>query len=131
MPVHTSGEADREVVGRPGRYRPVAENLKVREGVVGDGGRPRRHMVCHNPREVERRRRHRETVLDELATEPESLREDNEPGHGKRVCALRASAGYGRYVRLTRTKQPRIAGPRSRAPNVWAASSWCTATTIL
>ena len=47
-------------------------------------------------------------MLDELATELESLREDNEPGHSKRVCALRASARYGRYVRLTRAGQPRI-----------------------
>ena len=37
-----------------------------------------------------------------------SLRERNEPGHGKRVCALRASGRYGRYVRLTRIGQPRI-----------------------
>ena len=107
MPVHAGGEVDREVVSRPGRYRPVAENLKVKEVVVGDGERRRRYVVCHNPSEAERKRRHRAVVLGELATELESLREDNEPGHSKRVCALRASARYGRYVRLTRTGQPR------------------------
>ena len=47
-------------------------------------------------------------MLDELATELESLREDHERGHSKRVCALRASARYGRYVRLTRTGLPKI-----------------------
>ena len=108
MPVHAGGEVDREVVSRPGRYRPVAENLKVKEVVVGEGERRRRYVVCHNPSEAERKRRHREMVLDELAAELERLREDNEPGHSKRVCALRASARYGRYVRLTRTGLPKI-----------------------
>ena len=75
MPVHAGGEVDREVVSRPGRYRPVAENLKVKEVVVGDGERRRRYVVCHNPQEAERKRRHRAVVLDELATELESLRE--------------------------------------------------------
>lgn len=73
--------------------------------VVGEGERRRRYVVCHNPSEAERKRRRRERVLDELAAELERLREDNEPGHSKRVCALRASAGYGR---LTRTGQPKI-----------------------
>ena len=34
---------------------------------------------------------------------------------GKRVCALRASARYGRYVRLIRTGQPRIDRARIKA----------------
>ena len=54
-------------------------------------------------------------VLDELATELESLREDNESGHSKRVCALRANARYGRYVRLTRTGQPWTDRPKIKA----------------
>ena len=89
---------DTDVVSRPGRYRPVAENLNVKEVVVGDGKRRRRYVACHNPQEAERKRRHREVVLDELATELESQREDNEPGYRKRVCGLQASARYGRYV---------------------------------
>jgi len=115
MPVHAGGEVDREVVSRPGRYRPVAENLKVKEVVVGEGERRRRYVVCHNPGEAERKRRHRERVLNELAAELESQREDNEPGHSKRVCALRASARYGRYVRLTPTGQPKIDRARIKA----------------
>jgi hypothetical protein len=30
------------------------------------------------------------------------------PGHGKRVCTLRASGRYGRYGRLSKTGKPRI-----------------------
>ena len=40
MPVHRGGEAD-EVIGRRGRYREVAENLHVKEVVVGEGERRR------------------------------------------------------------------------------------------
>jgi hypothetical protein len=47
-------------------------------------------------------------VLRELAAELDSLREQAVPGHSKRVCALRASGRYGRYVRLSKTGKPAI-----------------------
>lgn len=108
MPVHPGGEVDRQVISRPGRYQHVAQNLQVKEVVVGQGERRRRYVVCHNPLEAERQRRHREQVLIELAAEIESLREQGAGGHSKRVCALRASGRYGRYVRLTKTGKPVI-----------------------
>ena len=106
MPVHRGGEADR-VIGRRGRYRQVAENLQVKEVVVGEGERRRRYAVCFNPREAERQRRHRAKVLAELEAELASLR-PSEGGHHKRVCELRASGRYGRYLRLTKTGLLRI-----------------------
>jgi hypothetical protein len=108
MPVHPGGEVDREVISRPGRYQHVAQNLEVKEVVVGKGERRRRYVVCHNPIEAERQRRHREQVLIELAAEIDTLREQGGAGHSKRVCALRASGRYGRYVRLTKTGKPLI-----------------------
>ena len=106
MPVHRGGEADR-VIGRRGRYREVAENLHVKEVVVGEGERRRRYAVCFNPREAERQRRHRAKVLAELEAELASLR-PSDHGHRKRACELRASGRYGRYVRLTKTGLLRI-----------------------
>ena len=108
MPIHRGGEVSREVVTRPGRYQHVAENLQVKEVVVGEGERRRRYVVCYNPQEAERQGRHRKQVLEELSAEIESLRESNERGHAKRVCELRASGRYGRYVRLTKTGHARI-----------------------
>lgn len=108
MPVHPGGEVDKEVISRPGRYQKVAQNLEVKEVVVGEGERRRRYGVCHNPQEAERQRRHREQVLRELDVQLESLREQGAAGHSKRVCALRASGRYGRYVRLTKTGKPAI-----------------------
>ena len=106
MPVHRGGEAD-EVIGRRGRYREVAENLHVKEVVVGEGERRRRYAVCFNPREAERQRWHRAKVLAELEAELASLR-PSDSGHRKRACELRASGRYGRYVRLTKTGLLRI-----------------------
>ena len=108
MPIHRGGEVANEVVTRPGRYQKVAQNLEVKEVSVGDGERRRRYVVCYNPEEAERQRQHREQVLQELVAEIESLRTQRGASHSKRVCELRASGRYGRYLRLTRADAPRI-----------------------
>ena len=108
MPIHRGGEVATAVVTRPGRYQKVAENLEVKEVLVGEGERRRRYVVCYNPEEAARQRRHRQQALAELEAEIASLAEQSASGHSKRVCELRASGRYGRYVRLTKTGQPRI-----------------------
>jgi hypothetical protein len=101
MPMRRGDEVTRDVLRRPGRYKTVAENLRVKEVVVGEGERRRRYVVCHNPHEAQRQRAHRQQVLAELAAELASLRELAGAGHTKRVCQLRASGRYGPYVQLT------------------------------
>ena len=108
MPVQPGGEVATQVVNRPGRYQEVSENLRVKEVVVGDGERRRRYVVCHNPQEAQRQRLHREQVLEQLNAELDSLRHQAGKTHTKRVCELRASGRYGRYLRLTRTGKPAI-----------------------
>jgi transposase len=108
MPIHRGGEVANAVVTRPGRYQKVADNLEVKEVTVGDGERRRRYVVCYSPQEAERQRHHRQQALDELGAEIESLAEQTGRVHAKRVCELRASGRYGRYLRLTKTGQPRI-----------------------
>ena len=102
MPVYPGGEVAEEVVSRPGRYRKVAQNLEVKEVVVGEGERRRRYAVCFNPEEATRQQKHRARVLEELAAELASLQEQGGKVHTKRVCELRASGRYGRYLRLTK-----------------------------
>src|SRR3970282_2160371 len=65
-------EVTKEVVTRAGRYQELAETLRVKEVVVADGERRRRYVVCHNPEQAERQRRHREKLLEELRLELES-----------------------------------------------------------
>jgi hypothetical protein len=108
MPIHRGGEVAKEVISRPGRYQKVADNLEVKEVTVGDGERRRRYVVCYNPEEAARQKKHREQVLKELEAELEALRTQRGASHSKRVCELRASGRYGRYVRLTRADAPRI-----------------------
>jgi hypothetical protein len=108
MPMRRGDEVTKEVLTRPGRYKRVAENLEVKEVTVGDGERRRRYVVCHNPDEERRQRRHRAKVLDELGAELLSLRALDGGCHSKRVCELRASGRYGRYVALNDKGQAQI-----------------------
>ena len=114
MPIHRGGEVAKEVLTRPGRFQEVAENLRVKEVVVGDGERRRRYIVCHNPLEETRQRKHREQVIEELEAELSTLGECSADTHTKRVCQLRASGRYGKYIRLTRGGKPVIDRNRVR-----------------
>lgn len=102
MPVHRGGQVSEEVMTRPGRFRQVAANLRVKEVVVGDGERRRRYVLCFNSEEAERQRRHREELLNELDAELESLGQVGGKEHSKRVCALVTSKRFGRYLARTR-----------------------------
>jgi len=103
MPICKGGEVAEQVVTRPGRYRDVAQNLRVKEVWVGDGERRRRYVVCHNPEEVVRQRRHRECLLQQLEAELASLRQIGGKDHSKRACSLISSRRFGRYLRKTRS----------------------------
>ena len=115
MPIQPGGEVAEQVLTRRGRYQTVAQNLRVKEVVVGDGERRRRYVLCHNPQEEARQHKHREQLLRELETELATLRDCTEEGHTKRVCQLRASGRYGKYVKLGRGGRPEIDRAKVRA----------------
>ena len=112
--IHRGGEVAKEVLTRPGRFQEVSDNLRVKEVVVGDGEHRRRYVVCHNPQEEKRQRKHRAQVLKELEAELSTLRECSAEGHSKRVCHLRASGRYGKYIRLTKAGKAVIDRTRVR-----------------
>jgi len=102
-------EVTREVLTRAGRYQTVAENLRVKEVIVGDGERRRRYVVCHNPQEAERQRRHREKLLELLKAELAVMRQPVVAGrHAKHTCELLTSQRFSRYLRQTRRGLPKI-----------------------
>jgi len=115
MPMRRGDEVTHEVLQRPGRYQSVADNLRVKEVVVGDGERRRRSVGCHNPQEEKRQKAHRKQILRELEAELACLQEVSGAGHTKRVCELRASRRYGRYLRLTKGGLLRIDVAKRRA----------------
>lgn len=109
MPIVQGGEVAKEVLTRRGRYKKVAHNLRVKEVLVGEGERRRRYVVCHNPEEEVRQRKHRAQVLEELEAELVSLQdcEDNS-AHSKRACRLRVSGRYGKYLRMLKNGQLKL-----------------------
>jgi hypothetical protein len=102
MPMRRGDEITDEVLSRAGRFREVADNLRVKEVIVGDGERRRRYIVCHNPDEETRQKKHREEVLAELEAELAALSDCDEHAHTKRECDLRASRRFGKYLRVAK-----------------------------
>jgi hypothetical protein len=114
VPMRKVKEIELEVLTRPGRYKPVADNLQVKEVVVGEGERRRRYVLCLNPDEAERQRLHREQVLSELAAELSLLRE-READHPKAACTLLTSRRYGRYLTPDYLGRPRLDAAKVKA----------------
>lgn len=96
--IRAGDEVTTDVLRRPGRYRTVAGNLRVKQVIVGDGARQRRYVVCHNPDEQTRQQRHRAKLLDEVQAELAAMKPSTR-GHSKRMCELLSSARFGRYLK--------------------------------
>ncbi len=106
---HTNTEAA-AALARPGRYRTVAENLRVKEVAVapggisdGDGGaRVQRFVVCHNPEQADRDAAVRERLVAHL----QQLMAGSDGWTGRRrdefVGSLKTKPGLRRYLRRTK-----------------------------
>jgi hypothetical protein len=96
-------------LARPGRYRTVAGNLRVKEVAVAPGGdgdgdqgaRAQRFVVCHNPEQADRDAAVRERLVAHL----ESLIVGSDKWTPRRrdefVGSLKAKPGLRRYLRRT------------------------------
>jgi len=122
MPARRGTEVTEEVLSRPGRFREVRENLRVKEVWTGGGERRRRYVVCFNPQEAERQRKHREQVLEELEAELATLK-----GHSKRACGLLSSRRYGPYLRKLKRGELRVdrqaVRARAKRDGLWVIRS--------
>jgi transposase len=110
-------------LSRPGRYRTVRDNLRVKEVSVGDGDAAERFIVCHNPSEAERDRSRREQRLARIEAELARLKAQRErsktkadrAAHQRGECALRDHKMLSRYLRQTKTGRLLIDRDRIRA----------------
>jgi Transposase DDE domain len=105
---HTTSEAA-AALARPGRYRSVAGNLRVKEVAVapggdgdGDGGvRAQRFVVCHNPEQADRDQQVRANLIAHLR----ELIEGSDGWSARRrdelVGNLKTKPGLRRYLRRT------------------------------
>lgn len=98
-----SGEKEvEEALGRPGRYRKVADSLEVKEVKVGEGDSMTRYVVCLNPKEQVRDQDRRHETLAKLGEELGLLGDLDGKAHTKRACELRSHPTLGRYLRQTK-----------------------------
>ncbi|MFZ5478325.1 MAG: IS1634 family transposase [Myxococcota bacterium] len=100
-PIARGDEVTKEVMTRAGRYQKVDDNLLVKEVWVPgkDGGeRRRRYVVCYNPDEAERQRKHRAEILRQIEAELETLRVPD-AGHTHRMCDLLTTPRFRAYLR--------------------------------
>ena len=44
-------------------YYVIRDNLHAKDAVISDGERRRRYILCYNPKEAERQRRHRAKIV--------------------------------------------------------------------
>ena len=95
-----------EVLSRRGRYAVIKDNLHAKEVVVGDGERRRRYILCYNPKEAERQRKHRERIVAFLEKELQSHR--SRKATAQWAIDLLASQRYKRYLTMTKSNHIRI-----------------------
>jgi len=86
------------VLTRAGRYREIADNLHAKQVIVGDGERRRRYILCYNPVEARREKKHREQVVKELEEELE--RHSEHHATARWAIDLMASGRYKRYLTI-------------------------------
>ena len=99
-----SGTAEaRLALKRQGRYHVVADNVAVKQVIVGDGAARQRFVICRNPREADRDRQRREQTISRLEAKLAELEQVRGAAHEKAACKLRAHRSMGRYLRQTKT----------------------------
>ena len=99
-------EVKRDVLTRAGRYTAIKDNLKAKEVIVGEGERRRRYILCYNPKEAERQKKHREEIVTLLEKELEKHR--SREATAQWAIDLLASHRYKRYLTIIKSKNIRI-----------------------
>jgi hypothetical protein len=129
---HTNTEAA-AALGRPGRYRTVSDNLRVKEVAVApggdgdgdDGARTQRFVICHNPEQGDRDQQVRANLVAHLRQLIEgsdtwtARRRDELVGSLKTKPGCAATCGAPRPGCCASTR------PRSSARRTWTASGCC------
>ena len=57
------GEIRNSVLSKRGRYTVFTENLQAKEVIIGDGECRKRYILCYNPKEAQRQKKHRSLAV--------------------------------------------------------------------
>jgi len=94
------GGALPEALTRAGRYKTLANGLKIKEVIINRGSvAARRFVVVHNPEQAERDEMKRNDIIAEAERRLAGLGDLTGKSHTKAVCDLRAHKVFGRYLR--------------------------------
>lgn len=99
-------EIREEVLTRRGRYTVIKDNLHAKEIIVGDGERRRRYILCYNPKEAERQKRHRDEIV--LMLDQELARHPEKKASAQWAIALLASRRFKKYLSVSKSNCLRI-----------------------
>jgi hypothetical protein len=92
-----------EALKRPGRYKTLANGLRIKEVITNAGSvTARRFVIVHNPEEAKRDQLKRDSIIGETERRLANLRQLDGEAHHKATCELRAHPTFGRYVRQTK-----------------------------
>ena len=94
------------VLSKRGRYTVITDNLHAKEVIAGDGERRRRYVLCYNPAEARRQKKHREEVVAFL--EMELDKHQSRKATARWAIDLLASKRYKRYLTITKSGNIRI-----------------------
>ena len=112
-------------LARQGRYRTVADNLRVKQVRIDDGVARDRFVICHNPEEARRDAEIRAQIVDRL--EEAIAGTDALPPRQRAELAggLKTKPAFNRFLRTTPAGKLRIdrAAVRRDAPTT--ASTCC------
>jgi transposase len=106
-------EIKREVLGKRGRYSVFTDNLHAKEVIVGDGERRTRYILCYNPKEAERQKKHREAILETLKAELDSHKDQKATAQW--AIDLLASRRFKRYLCISKAGKIRIDAAKVKA----------------
>lgn len=87
------------VLGKPGRYKVLADNLHAKEVIVGDGECRKRYILCYNPKEATRQKKHRGELVEML--EKELAKHSDKKATAKWAIELLASKRYKQYLSIS------------------------------
>jgi hypothetical protein len=99
-------EVKHEVLGKRGRYNVIRDSLHAKEVIIGEGERRRRYILCYNPKEAERQKRHRAEIVRFL--EEELARHPKPKATARWAIDLLASLRFKRYLKVTKSGLIRI-----------------------
>jgi len=99
-------EVKQKVLTKRGKYTTLRDNLQVKQVIVGSGERRRRYILCYNPKEAKRQKKHRQHIVALL--DKELARHPDKSATAQWAIELLASKRYKRYLSISKSNRIRI-----------------------